>query len=420
MAGSSMEGAATGGQEPLMTQTASGELLEVPDCAKCKHLEADFECFNCQASFCAPCWDGCHEWGENKFHTKNVVAKPSLPCEGYSVGDCPVHAAAAGYCGVCDQVLCLSCWDGLHSKGTRKKHEKLAPLGRAAYLEAQKELKSAGEKGGPFFALAAFDPLKAPPWVAGIIADRRQLEHARRVGLGVAVSSMSGETVRASAGATRYKSIQSHAPATIAEQLQRVCSEPGSGAYTDVSIKGYATDRQADVDAIATVLNTVTKKTSVTLTVTSDNRSKTLLDRLLDYERRIKVALASRKEVDFNRDESGKGLERIVAAITSARAQVEGIQVNLLICSPVQLRLYSLYPLPALSRTKLSNLGDRHFVVKARASLAWTQTAPEALGLIYAIARRMEGVCLRRITNTFNAYWTSSLLVSCGLICRTD
>lgn len=295
-------------------------------CAKCKDAEADFKCLKCEASFCSVCWGPCHEWGENKSHEKIALAKPTIPCEGHGLGECTDRAGAVGYCGVCDQALCDYCWVMLHGKGTLVSHEKLGPLGRTAFLEEQKAVCAAvaGEVGGPLSALADFDPKKAPPWVAGIISNGKQIEHARMAGLEVSKDSASGAAPRASAGTTQYNSIQAQAVGSIAEQLQRVCNKPGSGAYTDATIKAFAADRQEDVKAIAAASDMATRKTPIT----ADSRNKTLLDKVLSYESAIKVALANGKTVALNKDERGKQLDRMATAISVSVAQMVALQVS--------------------------------------------------------------------------------------------
>jgi hypothetical protein len=250
-------------QQAPGSPAAAAEVAPVK-CAKCKEVEADSECWDCVASFCLPCWEVCHEWGGNKVHVKHAIKKPTTPCEGAGIGACEEdegeRAGANAYCGDCDQALCFTCWGRVHCKGIRAGHQQLLPLARAAFVEEQKASQQAAKKGGPLASLANFDPRKAPPWVGQVIASRKQFDHARRAGLGITTSSTSGGSARASAGTGRYTSIQSQAPQAHAEQLQKICSESGSAAYSDVCIKAYAADRHADVNTIAGVLETVTKK----------------------------------------------------------------------------------------------------------------------------------------------------------------
>lgn len=96
-----------------------------------------------------------------------------------------MEAGADAYCGHCDQVLCIACWEMVHSKGTLISHQQLPALWRAAFLEEQKVMEESAGKGGPLAALADFDPQKAAAWVTQIIACRKQFDQARRAGLGL-------------------------------------------------------------------------------------------------------------------------------------------------------------------------------------------------------------------------------------------
>lgn len=298
--------------------------MVVPECARCKVCKADFECFKCLASFCSPCWDGTHEWGENEFHEQHALKKPTVPCEGSGPVDCPTGDGAVAYCGVCDQLLCLSCWEMVHCKGTRACHEKLPPLGRAAFQEEQLAVKAAGGKAGPLAGLAAFDPKKTAPWVGQLISQRKGTQQARLAGLGVTVKSGSGVVARASAGVARYTAIQAQAPQAIAEQLQKVCEETGSGAFSDACIKAYASDRQADVDTLTAILKAATSKSSAG----TDERNQTLCDKVEKFEIAIKAALAAGKEVALSKDAKGQGLERMEKSIAKTAGQLEALQVS--------------------------------------------------------------------------------------------
>lgn len=139
------------------------------------------------------------------------------------------------------------------------------------------------------------------------------------------MSSTSGGAARASAGTARYTSIQAQAPQSHAEQLQKVCGESGSAAYTDVCIKAYAADCQADVHAIAYVLDTVSKKSSAN----ADKRNQSLSDKVVEYEMAIKAALAKDCEVALGRDAKGQGLARMEVSIAKARTQLEALQVRM-------------------------------------------------------------------------------------------
>lgn len=111
-----------------------------------------------------------------------------------------------------------------------------------------------------------------------------------------------------------------------AEQLQKVCSEPGSGAYTDSCIKAYAAERQADVNTVAAVLDIVTRKSASSSK--TDKRNETLCDKVADYESAIKLALASGREVGLSRDAKGQGLARMVAQVERTRIQLRAFKVS--------------------------------------------------------------------------------------------
>lgn len=300
------------------------EVGGVPDCARCKRVEADAECFKCAACVCSICWASTHEYGDNQLHEQHALKKPTVPCEGSGPVDCPTEEGAMAYCGVCDQALCLSCWDMVHCKGTRVNHEKLPPLGREPFQEEQKAVKAAGGRAGPLAALADFDPKKAAPWVAQLVAQRKGAQQARMAGLGVTVKSATGVVAKASAGVLRYNTIQSQAPQAIAEQLQKVCEEAGSGAYSDACIKLYAGDRQGDVDTLSAVLKAATGRSSAG----TDERNLTLVDKLDKYENAIKVALAKGAEVALSKDAKGQGIARMEASIAKTRVQLEALQVS--------------------------------------------------------------------------------------------
>jgi hypothetical protein len=227
--------------------------------------------------------------------------------------------------GHCDQVLCIACWGMVHGKGTLISHQQLPAFGRAAYLEEQKVMEESAGKGGPLAALADFDARKAAAWVAQIVACWAQFDQARRAGLGISISSISGTAARASVETTRYTSIQAQAPQSHAEQLQKVCGESGSAAYTDVCIKAYVANRQADVNSIAHVLDTVSKKSSAN----ADKRNESLSDKVVEYETAIKGAIAKECEVALGRDAKGQGLARMEVTIAKVRTQLEALQVRI-------------------------------------------------------------------------------------------
>ncbi|GAQ85751.1 hypothetical protein KFL_002520110 [Klebsormidium nitens] len=281
-----------------------------PKCAVCKEAEAEFSCASCVASFCSPCWEVPHKWGDNQNHAKVVVEKPTCPCEG-SFSVCPHGKDAVGYCGECDQALCQVCWDLIHTKGTRVTHNLLAPLSRSDYRAEQLALQRA-VKSGPLASLAKFDVKKAAPWVTSALKKSRSVADAKRFGLG-------GASRSTAAGSSRYAAIQLQTSKDAAAQLKAVCDEPGFGVQDDSTIKSYALDRQADVLAVASAMKVVFE----TSPAGTDARNRTLCDKVDDYEKAIRIARASGKGVQLSKDQRGERLERMTTTIALVQSQLD-------------------------------------------------------------------------------------------------